>query len=365
MLNLIKKNIFLLLFLTILIFLSIIYPHNISQYPDFVDWQTVITIGGLLIITTGFRESKFFDSFLKSILKKLKNERRMAIVLILLSALFSTFLTNDITLFIFIPLIISMQNLIHNDISKLVIFSAISVNAGSALTPIGNPQNLFLWHKWGISSIIFISKMFPLVTILILILLIFTWFAFPKKEISLSKDITVTKPHKSLFFFSLAMMFIFLVSLDFNHSWILLAIIFVLYLIFFRKILLESDWIIILMIILMFVDFHIISTIPVVNNFIKTIDLSSSNNVFLVSVAISQLISNVPAGIFISKFSHNWYAITYGVNIGGNGLVIGSLANLIALRMVKKEKIYWQFHKYSLLYLLISGGFAYLCFFIL
>ena len=70
--------------------------------------------------------------------------------LILFSVLLSTFLTNDVTLFIVIPLTVGIQNLVKNDISKLIVFEAISVNVGSALTPIGNPQNLFLWYKWNI-----------------------------------------------------------------------------------------------------------------------------------------------------------------------------------------------------------------------
>jgi Na+/H+ antiporter NhaD/arsenite permease-like protein len=97
-----------------------------------------------LIITTDVRESEYFYSFLKKILKKLENERKLAITLILFSTLVSTVLTNYISLFILIPLIISMQDLIKNDLSKLVIFEEISVNVGSTLTPIGNSQNLYL-----------------------------------------------------------------------------------------------------------------------------------------------------------------------------------------------------------------------------
>ena len=73
----------------------------------------------------------------------------------------------------------------------------------------------------------------------------------------------------------------------------------------------------------------------------------------------------MPASVFVSKFTHNWFAITYGVNVGGNGLVIGSLANIIALRMVESKGIWLNFHKYSIPYFLITGGIAYVLFFVL
>ncbi|MBW9221629.1 hypothetical protein KKP97_01070 [Methanothermococcus sp. SCGC AD-155-C09] len=73
-----------------------------------------------------------------------------------------------------------MQNLLKNDLSKLIIFEAISTNVGSTLTPIGNPQNLFLWQKWNISFMAFIIKTSPLVVLLFAILLIFAWIVFPK-----------------------------------------------------------------------------------------------------------------------------------------------------------------------------------------
>jgi Na+/H+ antiporter NhaD/arsenite permease-like protein len=87
--------------------------------------------------------------------------------------------------------------------------------------------------------------------------------------------------------------------------------------------------------------------------------------VFLFSGLISQFISNVPASVFVSKFSDNWFAITYGVNVGGNGLVFGSLANIIAMRLAKNKQIWLSYHKYSIPYFLITGGIIYVLFFIL
>lgn len=128
---------------------------------------------------------------------------------------------------------------------------------------------------------------------------------------------------------------------------------------------LKVDWLLLLLFIVIFIDFHVISTIPVVSESVNALNLNSAGNVFLLSAFTSQLFSNVPASVLVSAFSHNWFAIIYGVNIGGNGLAIGSLANIIALRMVKSKKIWIDFHKYSIPYLLITGGIVYILFFVL
>ncbi|OQX52036.1 MAG: hypothetical protein B5M53_09600 [Candidatus Cloacimonas sp. 4484_209] len=361
-----KKEAFLSISLFLLVILAISYPYKITNYPSFVDWRTIIALTGLLVITTGLKESKYFYAFSRKVLKRLKSERSLSIFLILLSVLLSTFLTNDVTLFAVIPLTVSIQNLVKNDISKLVIFEVIGVNVGSALTPIGNPQNLFLWHKWGVSFMAFIIKMFPLVAILLTTLLICVWIVFPNKKIKFSEEVNGDKTQKKvLFIFSIVMLIVYIISLEVNRAYLILLPVFIFYFLFYRRVLLKTDWLLLLLFIVIFIDFHVISTIPVISEGVNTLNLHSGDKVFLFSTISSQLISNVPASVFVSKFSHNWSAITYGVNVGGNGLAISSLANIIALRMIGSKKIWLTFHKYSIVYFLITGGVVYTLFYIL
>ena len=120
----------------------------------------------------------------------------------------------------------------------------------------------------------------------------------------------------------------------------------------------------ILLFITMFIDFHLIGRMQVLSNFVNSFNLGSNSAVFSLSLFFSQITSNVPAGILMSKFSPNWLSIAYGVNIGGNGTAIASLANLIALRLAGGKKIWVDFHKYSLLYLVVTAGMAYVLFFL-
>ena len=172
----IKDEIILIPFLILLLVLMMLYPSKITQYPYFVDWRTIIALAGLLITVTGLKDSGYLRIFLTRIITLTKNERRLAVFLILVSALLSTFLTNDVTLFIVVPLTIELRD--SMDILKLVSLEAIAVNVGSALTPIGNPQNIFLWHMWNIPFTAFIEEMLPFELILLVILLIYVYNFF-------------------------------------------------------------------------------------------------------------------------------------------------------------------------------------------
>ncbi len=353
--NFIKKECVLFIFLVLLLILSLAYPSHIPRYPSFIDWNTVIALTGLLLITTGIRESGYFNNLSMNILKRIDDERTLAIFLILFSAFLSTFLTNDVSLFIVIPLTLSIQSLLKNDISKLIIFEAISVNVGSALTPIGNPQNIFIWHKWGVSFLGFMLSMLPLVLILLTILILFAFFIFPKRRIEFHEAPALKNiQDRGVFILSIALLILYIAFIEMKIAYMALPFVFLLYLAFNKRVLLKTDWILLLIFIVIFIDFNSISNIPIIYEWVSQLNLQSPQNVFLFSALSSQLISNVPATVFISKFSNDWSAIAYGVNVGGNGLVIGSLANIIALRMVKGKKIWANFHKYSLPYFFIT-----------
>jgi len=360
----IKEKFIIFTFLLLLFILTVLYPSEIVNYPQYVDWRTIIAFTGLLIITTGLKESGYFYIFSINILNRIKCERSLSIFLILLSAFLSTFLTNDVTLFIVIPLTLSMQNLLKKDLSKLIVFEAISANVGSTLTPIGNPQNLILWQKWGISFIEFIAKTFTLVILLFIILLIFVWIVFPDRKIKFSEKSKGNIPNKKgLFISSLLMLVVYLISLEVGLVCWVLSAIFIFYILFYREVLLKVDWLLLIIFIIIFIDFQLIATIPIVSEFIKRLNLHSSGDIFLLSALISQLISNVPSTVLVLKFSNNYLAITYGVNVGGNGSVVSSLANIIALRMSKNKEIWLKFHKYSIPYFIVVLIITYYIFF--
>ncbi len=353
-----KREFVLLVFTILLVVLSIFHFHEIAEYPSFVDWRVIKALLGLLVITTGLKESGYFSVLSRRLLARFRTERGISLFMIVLSAMFSTFLTNDVALLVVVPLTLSMQRMIKGDISKLVVFEALAVNVGSTLTPFGNPQNLFLWHRWEVSMSVFVIEMLPLVALMLGLLLMFAWLAFSKREIEIS-DVEKVDEKPLLFILSMILLVVFVVSLETGHVDLTLILTFSVFFLFYRRIFLSVDWLLILLFIVIFIDFHMISTLSVTSKVMRSMDLSSERGVFLSSVLISQVLSNVPASVLLSKFTHNWPAVIYGVNVGGNGLVMASLANLIALRMVREKRVWLEFHRYSISYLVVSTVLVY------
>jgi len=154
-----KRESFAMALLAVLIVLYVLMPGYAGQYLSFIDIKTIVTLLGLIITATGIKKSNYLDRAAFTVAGSIKDERSLAFFMCSLSAALSMFLTNDITLFIVVPLTVCMKKILKNDIVKLVIMEAIAVNVGSALTPIGNPQNIFIWSSWGITAIRFISVM--------------------------------------------------------------------------------------------------------------------------------------------------------------------------------------------------------------
>jgi Na+/H+ antiporter NhaD/arsenite permease-like protein len=339
------------------IFLSLFFPLYFYLKPSFqeiinsIDFATIRALIALLLITTALKLSKFFDFLAIKTIDKFKNERRLALAFIVLGLILSMFLTNDITLFIIVPLTIAFSNQIKNDLTKMVIFEAIAVNVGSALTPFGNPQNLFLFRQMDISILTFIHQMSFIVIPQIVLLLVFVFVLFKPAplEIEIKQKI---KTDKFLFISSLILFLLFLISLELSFVRYTLIITVLFYLFFKKEVFFKFDYFLIFTFIIMFIDFSLLAKLNFIQNIMHSIPLDFLNT-YNISIALSQIISNVPAAIFMTHFSHEYTAIAYGVNIAGNGLLIASLANIIALRFLEK-KPYLLFHKYSLTFFIIA-----------
>jgi Na+/H+ antiporter NhaD/arsenite permease-like protein len=349
-------EIVLVILFALFIILTIFVPGYAGDYYKFVDWKTIATLLALIITATGVRTSGYLDKQALSILAKIKDERSLVFFLIFLTAILSMFLTNDVTLFIIVPLTLSMQSILKKDMAKVVIFEAMAANIGSTLTPAGNPQNIFLWNKWAVSFTGFISQMFPLVLLMSLVMAVFIFYIFKPHKLDFDRSVKLEPVNKKLAVLSALIIIAFFISLQLKIERFAIPAIFLFYLILYPKILKEVDWLLILTFVFMFVNFTLISKIPFATSFVSAFSPDKSLNVFILSSIVSQFMSNVPGAIFVSKFTSDWKAIAYGVNVAGNGLIFGSLANIISLRLLKSKDpgIWLMFHKYSIPYYLAT-----------
>ncbi|MBV6816866.1 anion permease [Rahnella sp. PD12R] len=335
--------------------LTLFQTEKIMQFPQFVDWDTIITLLGLLMLTKGVEVSGYFDFVGRKMINAIDNERRLALFLVTAAAVLSTFMTNDVALFIVIPLTITLKKLTSLPVTRLIIFEALAVNAGSLLTPIGNPQNILLWNKSGQSFLHFIGQMAPLALVTLVALLIVTGFCFPSRSLKKTANNQGYPFQKRLLASCGVLYVVFIACVDLGLALYGLLAVILCFLLLARKVLLRIDWPLILVFIVMFIDVRLIVGLDVLQPVFARIHGLPDYGHYLLSIGLSQVISNVPATILMINYLPSGPLLAYAVNAGGFGLAMGSLANLIALRMANDRKIWLKFHFYSFPFLLFSG----------
>jgi di/tricarboxylate transporter len=384
--------------LLVLAGLSVAAPSGIAGYPQLVDWPTMATLTGLLMLTKGVELSGFLHRMAAHLMARMQSERALALFLVAAAALLATILTNDVALFVIVPLTLTLRGVVQSPpaadsspdapqdaardgkqdatppttrgatgtalrpssgglpITRLIIFEALAANAGSALTPIGNPQNLYLWQQSQVSFASFTVAMLPLTLLLLGALALLTVFCFsgrPNPPHAHEADAAVDRP---LLLTCLTLYLPFLLMTDLHHAPGALAALTLIFLVAYRQVLARIDWGLLLVFILMFIDLRLVGAAGPVRTFFAGAGLAQLENLYLAAIAASQVISNVPATILLAQYTHDWRVLAYGVNVGGAGLAIGSLANIIALRMAPEKRAWWVFHAYSVPFLLVTGA---------
>ena len=339
-----------------LIVLQWMRPQPFSVLADRVDWQTVATLAGLLMLTKALELSGCLMWLAHRIVHHVHSERGLAMLLVGFAALLSMWLTNDVALFVVVPLMVSLRALTPLPFRRLVIVVALAVNAGSVATPLGNPQNLFLWQLSGVSFGRFVVTLGPLAIALMALLLVLTACAFRAKPLDLSGDVVAIPVQRMHALIAAVLFAAFVLLADAHHPLPGLLAVAIVLLVVKRHAVLKIDWLLLLIFVLMFVVLRSAAALPVVHDAIAHANLDSPLRIFAAGAVLSQGISNVPAAILLSEFTHDWRALAFGVSVGGFGFAIGSLANLIAVRLAKEPRMWLPFHLVSIPFALASAA---------
>ncbi len=339
-----------------LIILQWLHPQPIATLAGRVDWQTVATLAGLLMLTKALELSGCLMWLAHRIVHHVHSERGLAILLVAFAAALAMWLTNDVALFVVVPLMVSLRALTPLPFRRLVIVVALAVNAGSVATPLGNPQNLFLWQLSGMSFGRFVVTLGPLALALMALLLVLTACAFRAKPLDLSGDVEVVPVQRMHALLAAVLFGAFVLLADAHHPVPGLIAVVIALLVARRDAVLKIDWLLLLIFVLMFVVLRSAAALPVVHDAIARIHLDSPLRVFAAGVVLSQGISNVPAAILLSEFTHDWRALAFGVSVGGFGFAISSLANLIAVRLAKEPRMWLPFHLVSIPFAIVSAA---------
>lgn len=358
-----RRDVVFLILAAVCLAWAIASPSRVPDYPKLVDWPTILALTGLLILTKGVEVSGALSVVARRLILAIHTERKLAFFLVSASALLSTFLTNDVALFVLVPLTLRLrgpsppQGSVPRDeipVLRLIGFEAIAVNAGSALTPLGNPQNLFLWGQSGVKFVSFMGTMLPVVAIAMIALLLLTMWAFSSRKLDVD-DSQVPAVDRRLLIVSLLLYAPFLVLIDTHHPAIACVAVLAIFALVARRVLVGVDWALLAVFVLMFIDLRLAAQTDVVRHAIEAIGVHEPMRLYATAVLSSQLISNVPAAILLTEYSKDWATIAYGVTVGGFGIFIGSLANLIAMRLAKDSRAWLVFHAYSVPFVFVVG----------
>ena len=329
-------------------------PLPLSAYPVLVDWRTVGALCGLLILTKGIELSGILQRTASRLLAQVRDMRRLALLLVTFSAGLSALVTNDVSLFLLVPLTCSLAAQARLPLARLVVLEALAVNAGSALTPIGNPQNLFLWQNSGMGFAAFVAMMTPVVAIMLVLLGGTVCWLVPRKTIELKPPADAGALSLPWFAISGVLLLAFLAALAFHQLLAALLVVAAIYLLCNRRVLARTDWTLLFIIGLMFVDLRQLADLPAITAVVQALPIGQGLGAYLAGIVTSQVISNVPAAILLERHVHDLPALAAGVSVGGFGFFVGSLANIIALRLARAPGAFGEFHRIAIPFLLAT-----------
>lgn len=329
-----KETVFAVAALCAILTMFMVPPDK--EYLHYIDFRVLCLLLCLMAVIAGLKNIGLFQWLTYQLLHRLRSGRALAVTLVLLPFFSSMFVTNDVALIIFIPstLMLLDQLGFKKSIIPITVFQTVAANLGSMATPIGNPQNLYLYAFYDLQIGEFFAVTFPLTAISLIALTAASIPLIPSKlpERNLEKASIQNKLHLIvyLFLFVLAILTVFrLIPYP-----VTTAITVILLLIVDRSLMKEIDYMLLLTFVCFFTVSENLGRLDLIRNFLQQLLQQST---LFTATATSQVISNVPAAVVLSGFTDDWQGLLSGVNIGGLGTPIASLASLITLKFYMRR----------------------------
>ncbi len=314
----------------VLAILSMFFVPPSVEYVKYLDFKVLGCLFALMVVVAAFRRIRLFDLLAFRLLQKVTTNRQVAAVLVGITFFLAMLVTNDVALITFVPFAIIVYSMVGDlrPILPTVVLQTVAANIGSSLTPMGNPQNLYIYSFYGMDSATFFTTMLPLVAV---------------GAVALAASLVLIPANRQRF--SLAMqepprvapgqavryvvLFLCALAAVFNViAWYVSVLVVVA---FSRKdVLKELDYPLLLTFVGFFVFVGNLGNMESVATFLKRL---LEGRVFLTSLAASQVISNVPATLLLSHFTAEAGQLLLGVNAGGCGTLIASLASVISFKI--------------------------------
>ncbi len=314
-----------------------------KEYLGYIDFRTLAILFCLMSVMVGLQKIGVFQWIAEGLLCRVRGTGQLSLILILLCFFFSMLITNDVALITFVPFTFTVLELLGGEQKQrlmipVVVMQTIAANLGSMLTPIGNPQNLYLYGKAGLSVGDFLWLMLPYTLLSLGMLLVWQLlFAGRSKEVmrvTFTGQVSLKGKEKSLIIYLVLFGLCLLVVAHVVPYGVALAVVLLTVLVLDRQVLKKVDYSLLLTFVGFFVFIGNMGRIPAFSELLQRV---VEGNEILVSVVSSQAISNVPAALLLSGFTENYEALIIGTNLGGLGTLIASMASLISYKFVARE----------------------------
>ncbi len=303
-------------------------------YLSYIDCSTLAILFSLMLVVAGLSKAGVFRALTKVLTKRVASPRGLIFLLVLVCFFLSAFVTNDVALITFVPFTIGLLG--TRDWKRLIgtiVTETVAANLGSLITPMGNPQNLFLYQFYGFTAPDFLLTMLPLGAVSLVICLLLALFV-PKGDPleqaeSGADEAEVSLQRGSAILWGAAFLLCLFCVAGFVPWWLCLCLVALTALLRDRKLFSGVDYSLLVTFVFFFLFVGNVARINSISRFVRSV---LTGRELIVSALLSQVISNVPAATMLASFTNQARALLYGVNIGGLGTLIASMASLISYR---------------------------------
>ena len=311
--------------------LSCFFVPPDAAYLGYIDFRTLALLYCLMTVVVGLRQAGLFAHLAHTLCLRAGSVRTMGVLLVGLCFFSSLLITNDVALLTFVPFAVVVLGMAErrDALIRIVVLQTVAANLGSMLTPVGNPQNLYLYSYFDLSPAAFFSATFP-IWALSLVMILLCCLSLPRGKLKVflgeepGMDARGAVLHGALFL-------VCLLAVLRVISWpIMLAIVLAVLLVLDRRLLLKADFMLLLTFVAFFIFAGNLARVEAVDRLLRRLMEGREYETALLS---SQIISNVPAALLLSGFTDKARELLLGVNIGGLGTPIASLASLISMKL--------------------------------
>lgn len=332
--------------LTIAILLAVFsafFVHPDKEYITYIDFRTLVILFCLMAVMVGLQKIGLFRYIAERLLGKVTHIRGLVFILVMLCFFSSMLITNDVALITFVPFTFIVLKMILGEKSEklvvpIVVMQTIAANLGSMLTPIGNPQNLYLYGKASMDFGSFIVLMLPYTVIAFALstawCLAFSYKGEKQIKLCIESRTSMKQHKKQLLIYAILFVLCVLTVAHVISYQVALCVVLVAVFIVDKAVLRDVDYSLLLTFVGFFIFIGNMGRISAFNTFIQRI---IDGNEVLTSVVASQFMSNVPAALLLSEFTNQYELLIVGTNLGGLGTLIASMASLISFKYIGKE----------------------------